>query len=190
MEAVSASAGPSSSSSTNTRNPWPLKQLLKAGYELLQPPSPLSRDPVSLRRQLERSDATLPDELYKNSQDKWCDCGGTPGGGHARDTTEDLRCLIVSRTQYLLVEMQRILEKEYRQVDLRGGLLPDDCEYRVFLTWSGVSSGLINPSPAWDRRPSVDQDDDQLNYGSLSRALEPTYTSYRRDRLHAAARSG
>lgn len=138
MEADFSSAGPSSSTSTETRKSWPLKQLLKAGYELLQPPSPLSRDVDTLRRQLDRSDATLPDEKYRNSQDEWCECGRTPGGDHARDTTGDLRCLVVSRTQFLLVEMQHILEKEYRQVELRGGLIPSDCEYEVLVDQSHV----------------------------------------------------
>lgn len=127
-EAKDVNASVATSSSTGAKKRWPLKQLLKAGYELLQPPAPLSNDSNDLRRQLDQSEKTLADdEHHREPKDRWCDCDSAAGGDHARDTKEELRCLVTSRTEFLLVEMQGILEKEYWPVEYRDGLVPGDC---------------------------------------------------------------
>lgn len=124
---------PPSSGATGVQKPRQLKQLLQAGYELLQPPAPLSDDVDTLRRQLERSERTLDDELYRSYRDEGCECRHLAGAQHYRNTTQDLQCLILSRSQFLLSGMQSILEKEYLPVERRDGLSPSDCESSILM---------------------------------------------------------
>lgn len=127
LGAVSSSA--SSSTQPRAKKAWPLKQLLKAGYELLQPPSALSNDVQALRTQLEKCDKTLAEDVHRHEAGKWCKCDRTVEENHARETNEQLRCLVSSRTRHLLVEMQCILEKEYWPAEDKDGLLPGDCKW-------------------------------------------------------------
>jgi hypothetical protein len=109
----------------------PLLSLLKAGYELLQPPSPLPTSTAALAQRLERSDAIVdvPESSEGTGHGTYCVCAHDDGpSGSSR--VQDEKCRVVNRCAILLWSIQDVLRLEHLSADERKGLEPNDCEFQ------------------------------------------------------------